>query len=168
MTFIAAHPYLVAGTVAVVAASFTRPGRWTWRHWWWPLACWWGRRTFRHPDRYTRPGRLDPQRWYSDAQKEKAVKRDPRCACPGGCGADTHHYRGRCEVIHLEGQKLVGGHRVAHARGGRTTPENLVMLCAACNGAWSDREVPRLPRRVWYGRFTRRTSTGASTERVWG
>lgn len=173
-TFAATYPRELAIVVALTAASLTRPGRWTWRHWWWPLMCAAGRAVLPDATAYRREGRTDRRRWFTDIEKAAALRRDgPRCQCPrgtgdDGCRAATHHHGGQCEVIHLDGQKLVGGHRKAHARGGRTNLANLVMLCAACNSGWSDRTVPALPRRRrWWHRHPAAEWHDGATERTW-
>lgn len=189
MTFVAAHPRELAALGVVVVLSLTRPGRWTWRHWWWPLVCLAGRGVLAlmvvakdaalraildDATVHRQPGRLDKRRGFTKAEEAAALRRDgPRCQCgdgrlPNGCGSDLHRYSGQCEVIHLEGQKLKRGHVIAHARGGRTTLANLAMVCDACNSAYRDRPMVLAARRRRWWHLRRRTIRQAPTvERVW-
>jgi hypothetical protein len=139
--WVVANPRAVAIAGTLTLLSFTRAGRWTWRHWWWPLMCAVGRAMLPDASRYT-SGKLDRRRFFTDVEKAHSLARyGPRCRCAGGCGSSTHRYHGQCEVIHLDGQRLVGGHIEAHARGGRTNAKNLAMVCHDCNTAWGDRPM---------------------------
>ncbi len=78
--------------------------------------------------------RRDPKRVYTRGEKDKAMRR-----CNKRC--EGIHVFARCEY---RGSDLQGDHWFPHSRGGKTSIQNLVMLCPSCNRAKSDKIPTRL------------------------